>query len=233
MPLSIPLRNSLLYVLVDDADYPLVSQYHWTRHRTGYAVAYPSALNPNPLPLYMHRLLMDDPQKLLVDHIDGDKLNNRRDNLRLVSASENVWNSRPRNGKQFKGVSQRYGKSHARITVQGKSVSLGFYATAAEAARVYDGAVRRLGVPGYLNFPDCLTSADIEALLDRCLNKPLTLRVRKPRPQPQLTAKLERVPGGWLACLVRKGETEVLSLHRTRRGAESACERALQRRQQD
>lgn len=85
----------------------------------------------------------------LVDHIDGDKLNNRRENLRLCNSSENSFNRDlpAHNSSGYKGVSRNTYQDgpkpwQAAITINRKKIYLGSYATAADAARAYEQAAR-------------------------------------------------------------------------------------------
>lgn len=73
--------------LIDDADWDLVKHYHWTatHNRKWYAKAH--------LPcgtVYMHRLIMQTPEELVVHHNDNDGLNNRRVNMVNVTHVENT-----------------------------------------------------------------------------------------------------------------------------------------------
>lgn len=93
---------------------------------------------------YMHRLIMNPPEGLEVDHRDHDGLNNRRSNLRLSTHPQNCWNRRVRRTSttKLKGVtwneaSQRY---QAHITANRKTRYLGSFDTDDEAAAAYDAA---------------------------------------------------------------------------------------------
>lgn len=109
----------------------------------------------------MHRQVVGispgDPR--FVDHINGNTLDNRRENLRIVSALQNSWNRGKRKGKsQFKGVSpQRWGSEiryGATIRANGKRVFLGWSAYEEGAARRYDeAALEYFGEYARLNFP--------------------------------------------------------------------------------
>jgi hypothetical protein len=89
------------------------------------------------VPRYVHRLIWlyhhDEWPEGQVDHINGDKHDNRIENLRVVTASENTQNVNRR------GVSRdrRSGRWRARIMVDGKSINLGQFTTEAEALDEY------------------------------------------------------------------------------------------------
>jgi hypothetical protein len=95
-----------------------------------------------------------------VDHIDGDGLNNRLENLRLATTTNNNRNQRKRTGRtyssQYKGVSYRQDRDTwlAAIGVDYKRVKLGTYPTEEEAAKAYDvAALQFFGEFARLNFP--------------------------------------------------------------------------------
>ena len=94
-----PVQGSALGALVDAADVPLLAGYRWALSG-GYARAH-----RGDAVLWMHRLLC--PSDGLVDHINGDKLDNRRANLRPATARQNVANSRSkvRGSSRHRGVS--------------------------------------------------------------------------------------------------------------------------------
>jgi len=101
---------------------------------------------------FMHRWLMEPPDDLVVDHINGDGLDNRRANLRICTAEENFLNSRPAVGRLFKGTS-RLGKN--RYQAQCRGVYLGSFDTEVAAALAYDRAATEMfGEFARLNFPN-------------------------------------------------------------------------------
>lgn len=97
---------------------------------------------------YLHRLLLGAPRGVAVDHIDGNGLNNLRDNLRLCSLSENNGNSQRRsdNTSGFKGVSwhRGRGKWQASISLAGRDKYLGLFDTQGAAHEAYKAAATKM-----------------------------------------------------------------------------------------
>jgi hypothetical protein len=107
--------------------------------------------------ILMHRLIMKARKGQLVDHIDGNTLNNTRENLRICSHSENQWNSNLSWGKsKYRGVTwcKHHGKWRARIGFHGEKICIGYFDCEIEAARAYDvKALELRGQFARLNFP--------------------------------------------------------------------------------
>lgn len=106
----------------------------------------------------LHRLIMGEPKGMLVDHINGDRLDNRKRNLRVCNHQQNVYNSKSKNLCGYKGVTKNYDHPiwYANIYVDGKQVNLGKFSTPEDAARAYNTAVKKYRPEfGYLNvIPD-------------------------------------------------------------------------------
>lgn len=101
----------------------------------------------------IHRLILNAKLPLQVDHINGNGLDNRRKNLRLVTSQQNNFNRRPVNSK-YKGVAfhKRCNLWEAKICINQKRMCLGFFKTAQEAARAYNLKAKELfGEFAYLN----------------------------------------------------------------------------------
>lgn len=142
----IALYKSKKFVAIDDADWYLVEPYRWTLLSSNgkeYATGKVDGKS-----MLMHRLLMNGPNGIDVDHRDGDGLNNRRVNLRLATRMQNLWNRKVEFGKT--GISFRDGKWQAAIHHNKQYISLGVFDTQHEAmqARDYFSVYTRQGYGG-------------------------------------------------------------------------------------
>lgn len=143
------------YALVDAQDYEAVSAYRWHMTARGYAARNVSVGGVTST-IFLHRVINNTPDTYITDHISGDKLDNRRSNLRTVVAAQNVQNMPPtrKNSSGYKGVSwhKRQGKYYAYIRVNKVLIHLGYYDTAEAAAKVYDiAAVKHYGKAAWQN----------------------------------------------------------------------------------
>lgn len=153
--IEVPLTRGQIAV-IDDADAELVRSHTW--HAVCPKGHWYAAATDGTL---MHRLLLDAPPGMAVDHRDGDGLHNRRHNLRLCAPVENNRNARRRrdNRSGYKGVSRYRGHRVrgawvAGIRVNGRRIHLGYRDTPEEAALLYDAAARRyFGAFARMNFP--------------------------------------------------------------------------------
>lgn len=138
--------------IVDDEDFERVSRYKWSYKPVsgkGYAArkAYYGGGRKNPIreTIQLHRFIMGaNDRKVVVDHINGDGLDNRRSNLRLCTQAENMRNSAiySCNKTGYKGVhfNKRDGKYQANIRVNKKLLFLGYFDDALQAAKAYNNA---------------------------------------------------------------------------------------------
>ncbi len=129
---------------VDDVDFVILSAHRWhaMRGRKGnFYAARDDFTGGVRQHIYMHRVILDAPSDLQVDHANGDGLDNRRGNLRTASRAQNQQNQgrRTDNSSGFKGVCwhSKRGKWYARIGCNGVTRSLGLFDSPEEAHAAY------------------------------------------------------------------------------------------------
>lgn len=114
--------------LIDKADYERVKNHSWVLSKTNRLVA-----SVNGKVVFLHRFILGVDGGI-IDHINGNNRDNRRENLRITDCKGNARNNISKNKFGVNGIRQKpNGKYEARITVNYKSVSLGTYATVEEA----------------------------------------------------------------------------------------------------
>ena len=153
----IPLGNGL-FATVDAAHYEEISKYKWYANRRNSTV-YATCIKQGRV-VYMHRMIMRPAKGALVDHIDGNGLNNRRCNLRVCTHQQNQANRGSRGGSsRFVGVHRHGDQWQASIRCRGEYFYLGLHDDEVEAAKARDRKAYELhGEYAYLNFPkdfDC------------------------------------------------------------------------------
>ncbi len=134
-----------LVAIVDDEDVALVERYKWCAHEHGHPgkPCYEAITNlGGGRQLRMHRLIMDAPAGMVVDHINGDQLDNRRANLRVCTYRQNQHNRHHVKLSHFPGVSLNRQRSRWRafIRLDGKKTYLGSFLTEEQAAAAYRNA---------------------------------------------------------------------------------------------
>lgn len=128
------ITNENIEFKIDKSDYDKIKDYCWISHDKGYIHTRMGNKMVN-----LHRFVMNAPDDMFVDHINGDKTDNRKCNLRLCTNSQNQMNAKTssRNTSGVKGVSwiNKYQKWRASIRVNGTLISLGQY-------KIFDDAVK-------------------------------------------------------------------------------------------
>lgn len=131
------------FAIVDDEDYEYLSQFTW-HNAVGYARRSLGYQKGGSKYIYMHQEIMKTPKGMVTDHINRDRLDNRRENLRICTESENARNYKRRINKSsgYTGVNfnKTTGKFQAQITLNRKNIHLGVFECKHEAARAYNEA---------------------------------------------------------------------------------------------
>jgi hypothetical protein len=137
------------FAIVDDGDFEMLSSRKWFAfnncNRGWYAVCHNNDLPSRSL-IRMHRVILNPPIGFFIDHINGNGLDNRRENLRVVNRSENQWNRKTNKNSVsgIKGIKRRKndGKWRAVIRVHGKSIHIGYFDSLENAVDAYNESAK-------------------------------------------------------------------------------------------
>lgn len=149
-------RGAGEFSVVDDCDYEWASKFRWHLSSSGYAITNKSRPYKNGKTLHMHRAINKTPDGLFTDHVNQNRIDNRRENLRTATKTQNLFNmdKHSDNSSGYKGIvyHRPSGLWGAKIQVKMHRVSLGYYETKKEAANAYNNAAKKLhGQFAYLN----------------------------------------------------------------------------------
>ncbi len=137
---QIPLTRGK-FAIVDDEDFEFLNQWKW-HYSVDIKKGNGRAANRDRK--YMHRILLNPPDKQMIDHKNGNSLDNRRQNLRFCTVSQNMMNSKPpKNSKSgIKGVSwhDRSKKWLTKIKYNGKFIHIGLFDNKEIAGEFYKAA---------------------------------------------------------------------------------------------
>lgn len=136
--------------LVDDADYEYLSQWKWYAQLIKgrwYARRSVRKGFPKQIALSMHQVILNTPKGMESDHKNGNGLDNQRQNLRVCTKSNNMYNQKVQTrskSSKFKGVywSNKYRKWVAQIRVNHKAIWLGNFNLEIDAAKAYDATAK-------------------------------------------------------------------------------------------
>jgi hypothetical protein len=133
-----------IVTIVDDDDYQYLNQFKWyllKSHSNYYAIR---TKRPENKLIQLHRIVIKAKQGEIVDHINGNKLDNRKCNLRICTKSQNCQNRKisKLNKSGFNGVSWNVNnrKWVAQIAFNNKKMHLGFFNDLTEAAKSFNAA---------------------------------------------------------------------------------------------
>lgn len=134
IPLGVGAKDG--YAIVDK-EFAWLDEYLWTKATYDYPTT-----TVGKKTMWMHKLIMAPPQGMTVDHINGNRLDNRSANLRVCTLYQNNLNKEKtvRNTTGYKGVDffKQYGKYRARVKFNKKEYHLGYFDSAIEAAKAYN-----------------------------------------------------------------------------------------------
>ena len=138
--------------IIDDEDFDKIKTFCWSFHGDGYAARGYFRNGKVVIEKMHHRILGKPKSKMEVDHINGNKLDNRKCNLRFVTHQQNTFNSRRKqpkrsgiNPSQYKGVTWRNDRNKWRscITLNGHKYYLGLFDEEQDAAHAYNVAAKK------------------------------------------------------------------------------------------
>lgn len=134
---TIPLTKGK-HAIVDDDDYEMLSKLKWQYNSSGYAIRNINLGGGKYKSLVMHRVIFPTEPGFDVDHINGDRVDNRKENLRVATRSQNIRNMKKRDGtsSQYKGVSFNKRSGKWKSYINGKY--LGLFDHEEDAAKVYN-----------------------------------------------------------------------------------------------
>lgn len=188
------------HTFVDDQDYEELVRFRWfaTKRSTSVYAARDASRKDGGKRIYMHRAIMKAPATRQVDHVNGDGLDNRRENLRLATPKQNMENRTvpARTESGYRGVRRvSPGTFHAYVNTGGHQIYLGCWRSALRAATARDFEIVRIGSRARLNFDKPLfTAAELAAT-----------RTESPKSKtghPNIRFKL----GAYEACIRRNGK---------------------------
>lgn len=148
------------YALVDDEDFDRVSIKKWyiqgmnNKEKKFYVIANLPREGAQKGSIRLHQFIIGIHlnKSIIIDHINGNPLDNRKCNLRFVNKNQNLFNRIPANDRKFKGVFKKKNRYISCIRFKKKLIYLGRFKTEIEAASVYNKKAKELfGEYAYLN----------------------------------------------------------------------------------
>lgn len=136
---TIPTSKATKFALVDDEDYEYLSQFKWS-YSNGYAIR-----RKDKSSIGMHRIILNPPKDMSIDHINHNRLDNRKENLRICTHKQNSYNQlwkKENNHSKYKGVTWAKHTKRWKATIKkdGKVKFLGYFNEEIKAAEAYNKA---------------------------------------------------------------------------------------------
>jgi len=132
-------KKENVFCILDDEDYEKYKKFNWWL-----SCGYPARYRKNGT-IYMHREIMNTPKGMETDHINGDRLDNRKENLRICTTSENQCNRKKINGEnRHRGITLRRNKWVVRICRNHKSFWLGSFEREIDAIKCWNAKAKEL-----------------------------------------------------------------------------------------
>lgn len=134
---------------IDLENYELIREYKWcaNKHNNCWYAQTSKKFNNKVQKIYMHRLIMHAKKDQIIDHIDGNSLNNCRSNLRFCSHTENLYNTSARRNNKlgYKGIywNKKEKKFRCYINVNKKNIHIGYFSTIEDAILSYNQAAQK------------------------------------------------------------------------------------------
>lgn len=138
--IELELSNTDEKAIVSAKDYKKVNGWRWSKCSQGYVVRYHKRPDGKETKIRLHHIVLPPTGDKIIDHINRNKLDNRRENLRLATYSQNGMNRgvNVNSSTGFKGAIKESGKYVSKITVDGRSIYIGTFNTPEDAAKAYN-----------------------------------------------------------------------------------------------
>lgn len=140
-------KGAGLKTLIDERDIKKIPNYAINLNGWGYPCITFREKNKR-ITKSLHQIIMGEiPKGMVIDHIDGNPLNNQKSNLRICTPQQNQFNQRKTRGvSKYKGVSwyKNYKKWMAKIKFNGRTYNLGYFNTEIQAAKAYDEKAKEI-----------------------------------------------------------------------------------------
>jgi hypothetical protein len=146
---KLKLTNCELYTIVDDEHYGYLSQWNWQLYSSSGHVGRCQWVDRKQTSILLHRVVNSTPKGMHTDHINGNKLDNRKENLRTCNKSQNGMNRSKQKGiysSGYKGVTwcKTRKKWKVRVKAKGKVYSFGYHTSEHTAGKTYNEKAKEL-----------------------------------------------------------------------------------------